>query len=118
MRLLQHPGHLPHLSAQVPAARAGGAGYAVGKAGAKIFGRFVPDTVDCRKAVAQSKVPILFIHGSADDFVPCSMSRENYDACASEKALLIIPGATHAMSYYYDTPAYTKAVTDFLKKHI
>ncbi len=44
------------------------------------------------------------------------MSRENYDACASEKELLVIPGATHAMSYYYDTPAYTKAVTDFLKK--
>lgn len=42
-----------------------------------------------------------FIHGSADDFVPCSMSRENYDACASEKELLVIPGATHAMSYYY-----------------
>lgn len=104
------PKYLPH----VPV----GPGYAVGKAGAKIFGRFDPDTVDCRKAVAQSKVPILFIHGSADDFVPCSMSRENYDACASEKELLVIPGATHAMSYYYDTPSYTKAVTDFLKKHI
>ena len=95
-----------------------GPGYAVGKMGAKIFGRLDHDTVECRKAVAQSTVPILFIHGSADDFVPCSMSRENYDACASEKELLVIPGATHAMSYYYDTPAYTKAVTDFLKKHI
>ena len=115
MRLLQHPGTcLPKYLPHVPV----GPGYAVGKAGAKIFGRFDPDTVDCRKAVAQSKVPILFIHGSADDFVPCSMSRENYDACASEKELLVIPGATHAMSYYYDTPAYTKAVTDFLKKHI
>ena len=39
--------------------------------------------------------------------ISCSMSRENYDACASEKELLVIPGATHAMSYYYDTPAYT-----------
>lgn len=104
------PKYLPH----VPV----GPGYAVGKAGAELFGHFDPDAVDCRKAVAQSKVPILFIHGSADDFVPCSMSRENYDACASEKELLIIPGATHAMCYYYDTPAYTKAVTDFLKKHI
>ena len=95
-----------------------GPGYAVGKAGAELFAHFDPDTVDCRKAVAHTKVPILFIHGSADDFVPCSMSRENYAACASEKELLIIPGATHAMCYYYDTPAYTKAVTDFLKKHV
>ena len=46
------------------------------------------------------------------------MSRENYAACTSEKELLIIPGATHAMCYYYDTPAYAKAVTDFLKKHM
>ena len=95
-----------------------GPGYAVGKAGAELFAHFDPDTVDCRKAVAHTKVPILFIHGSADDFVPCSMSRENYAACASEKELLIIPGATHAMCYYYDTPAYSKAVTDFLKKHV
>ena len=103
------PNYLPH----VPVAP----GYALGKAGAELFGRFDPDAADCRKAVAQAKVPILFIHGSADDFVPCSMSQENYDACASEKELLIIPGATHAMSYYYDTAAYSKAVTDFIKKH-
>ena len=104
------PKYLPH----VPV----GPGYAVGKAGAELFAHFDPDTIDCRKAVAHSNVPILFIHGSADDFVPCSMSRENYAACTSEKELLIIPGATHAMCYYYDTPAYTKAVTDFLKKHM
>lgn len=104
------PKYLPH----VPV----GPGYAVGKAGAELFAHFDPDTIDCRKAVAQSNVPILFIHGSADDFVPCSMSRENYAACTSEKELLIIPGATHAMCYYYDTPAYAKAVTDFLKKHM
>lgn len=103
------PKYLPHMPV--------GPGYAIGKAGAEIFGHFDPDAVDCRKAVAQTKIPILFIHGDADDFVPCSMSRENYDACASEKELLIIPGATHAMCYYYDTPAYTKAVTEFLKKH-
>ena len=104
------PKYLPH----VPV----GPGYAIGKAGAELFAHFDPDTIDCRKAVAHSNVPILFIHGSADDFVPCSMSRENYAACTSEKELLIIPGATHAMCYYYDTPAYTKAVTDFLKKHM
>lgn len=104
------PKYLPH----VPV----GPGYAVGKAGAELFAHFDPDTIDCRKAVAHSNVPILFIHGSADDFVPCSMSRENYAACTSEKELLIIPGATHAMCYYYDTPAYAKAVTDFLKKHM
>ena len=104
------PKYLPH----VPV----GPGYAVGKAGAELFAHFDPDTIDCRKAVAHSNVPILFIHGSADDFVPCSMSRENYAACTSEKELLIIPGATHAMCYYYDTPAYAKAVTDFLKKHL
>lgn len=104
------PKYLPH----VPV----GPGYAVGKAGAELFAHFDPDTIDCRKAVAHSNVPILFIHGSSDDFVPCSMSRENYAACTSEKELLIIPGATHAMCYYYDTPAYAKAVTDFLKKHM
>ena len=53
-------------------------------------------------AVAAAKYPILFIHGKADDFVPTRMSQEAYDACASEKRLVLIDGAAHAKSYITD----------------
>jgi len=105
---------LPEFFPQVPA----GLAYNVGRLGAEIYGHFDPKDADCRLAVSKTKIPILFIHGEADDFVPCEMSRENYAVCASEKQLLTIPGAKHAVCYYHDTPAYTKAVTEFFGKYM
>lgn len=88
--------------------------YTVGRLGTLVFGRFDPEDADCRQALAKTNLPILFIHGETDDFVPCDMSQANYEACASRKKLVTIPGAGHAVAYYVDIPAYEKAVTDFL----
>ena len=51
---------------------------------------------DTRKALGKSRLPVLFLHGAADDFVPVSMSEENYRACRGEKSLYLVPGAGHA----------------------
>ena len=64
--------------------------------------------------VRKAKVPILFIHGDADTFVPSRMCRELYDACASRKNILIIEGAAHAEAYHKDTEAYEGALKEFL----
>ncbi|MGN1126166.1 MAG: alpha/beta hydrolase, partial [Ruminococcus sp.] len=71
---------------------------------------------DCNAAreVKKAKVPILFIHGDADTFVPCSMCEEIYENCASPKKKLIVKGAAHAESYYKDTEAYESALNDFI----
>ncbi len=66
--------------------------------------------------VQKAKVPILFIHGSADTFVPCSMCHEIYDNCRSPKRKLIIEGAAHAESYYKDMETYEKALTEFAEE--
>ena len=48
----------------------------------------------------KSELPILFLHGEADDFVPVKFSRQNYDASASErKKIITVPDAAHGMSY-------------------
>ena len=86
--------------------------------GAIIFGGFDPSSATAKKAVSRSKTPILIIHGEADDFVPCSMSEEIYNACASSKTLITIPKATHGISYIIDRPKYEKAVEDFLSEVI
>lgn len=67
--------------------------------------------------VAKTKIPILFIHGEIDDFVPVWMTEKNFEACNSEKELLIVKGADHAESYYTDTALYENAVKNMIKKY-
>lgn len=75
--------------------------------------RVAMDTVSCPQALAKSQVPVLFVHGSDDRFVPIGMTYENYKACAAPKRLFIVPGAEHGMSYPTDTAGYEQAVKRF-----
>lgn len=79
------------------------------------FGLWEQDT---RKSLANSRLPVLLIHGEADGFVPCSMTREGYAACTSSKKLLIVPEAEHGFSFLIDGYQYTSMVIDFLKENI
>lgn len=67
----------------------------------------------CIEAMRKCKVPVLFVHGSDDHFVPVEMTYENYKACAAPKHLLIVPGAEHGMSYMVDRNGYEEAVKSF-----
>ncbi|MBO5421708.1 MAG: alpha/beta hydrolase [Clostridia bacterium] len=70
-------------------------------------------------AIKNAKIPMLFIHGSADDFVPCFMVHELYDACASEhKEKLIIKNAAHGISYMIDSETYENKVNEFIGKYL
>lgn len=84
---------------------------------AKIYGKFDLESASATEALAKCKVPVLFIHGEADDFVPCEMSRVNYEACASEKELFTVPGAGHGMSYLTDIDGYIGKFRGFLQNH-
>lgn len=68
-------------------------------------------------AVAQTKVPILFIHGKEDDFVPTWMSEKNYVACRSPKDLYLVDNAGHAASLYENPPLYEEKVEEFVNKY-
>ena len=67
-------------------------------------------------AMKTCRVPILFVHGEADTFVPVEMTLENYEACQSPKKLLIVPGANHGMSYFWDRTGYETAVKEFFRE--
>lgn len=68
-------------------------------------------------AMEQCKVPVLFVHGTEDHFVPVEMTYENYKACAAPKRLLVVPGADHCMNYYMNKEAYEKAIKDFWQEY-
>lgn len=70
-------------------------------------------TVD---ALRQSRLPVLFIHGEDDDFVPVRFTVENYGACAGEKRLITVPGAGHGTSYILASEEYQTAVQEFLAR--
>lgn len=70
-----------------------------------------------QEVLAKNNIPVLFIHGADDSFVPVSMTYENYKACAAPKELLIVPGADHAMSYYAEREKYEQAVIAFWNKY-
>ena len=63
-------------------------------------------------------MPVIFFHGEADDFVPCYMSRENFDACPTRKMLVTIPGAGHGLSYPADKESYLTALREFFPEDI
>lgn len=70
------------------------------------------------EAVKRSSTPTLFIHGTADDFVPFYMLQELYDSASCEKEMVEIEGAEHVMSHVVDPEKYWSAVDSFLKKYI
>lgn len=80
---------------------------------ARLFGGFHPEQISPIEAVRHARVPVCFIHGEADDFVPFSMVHELYEACASEKTLLTFPGAGHGLSYLCDSERYEREVLAF-----
>lgn len=72
--------------------------------------------IDNLERVKVSKLPILFIHGADDTFVPTWMSEKMYEACTSKKELVIVPEAKHGESCLKFPEAYQKAVQKFLNE--
>lgn len=67
--------------------------------GARVFGGFDLEETDCLRALQKCKVPVFFVHGEADSFVPCDMSRRMYEACPGRKHLYTVADAAHGLAY-------------------
>lgn len=112
-------------------------GFDIVKNTAKSINRYIPDFVidttnlfcrifagfdlrddNTQLALQKCKVPVLFIHGTHDTFVPCEMTLRSYAACKSEKQLLTVAGAGHGMSYLIDEPLVKKTMKEFFEKHV
>ena len=71
------------------------------------------------ESLRSASVPMLFIHGDEDAFVPFSMLDECYDACASEvKEKLVVSGAGHGLAASTDPDLYWGTVDDFVAEHL
>lgn len=68
--------------------------------------------------IKKSKTPTLFIHGSADTFVPYNMLDILYNAANCEKEKIVIEGAEHAVSVNVNPELYWKTIDSFIEKYI
>lgn len=69
-------------------------------------------------AVKKSKVPILYIHGDSDKFVPYYMMDKLYNATNSPKEKLTVEDAEHANSDLVAPYLYWNTINNFLQQYV
>ena len=85
---------------------------------ARIIAGFSLYEKDTRKSLENSKVPVFLIHGTADNFVPCEMTRQAYASCTGKKEMLLVEGADHGVSFLLEPARYTQMVNDFITENL
>lgn len=85
---------------------------------AKIKANYFITEASAINQIKKANIPILFIHGDKDKFVPFSMLDELYSACNSHKEKLIINNAGHAKCEKVDSDLYWRKVINFIEKYI
>lgn len=81
---------------------------------ARKFAGYDIKSVDTRKLLPETQIPVLLIHGTADKFVPIYMSRQNAAANPEKAELFEVSGAKHAASYYCATAEYENKLSEFM----
>lgn len=66
------------------------------------------------RSVSVARVPLVYICGDCDRYVPKDMALSIFNACKSEKKLLLVPGAGHAASYMCAKDEYEALVREFI----
>lgn len=85
---------------------------------ARLFAGFSLSECDTRKSLAGSRLPVLMVHGTDDNFVPCEMTKEGFAACTGPKQLLLAEGAEHGVSFLVEQERYTQMIIAFLDETI
>lgn len=77
---------------------------------------FTTKNVSTLDAVKKIKIPVLFVHGLDDKYVPPRNTEQNYDACTAPKDVLFVEGAGHGMSFLYAEDEYKAKVDSLFAK--
>ena len=74
------------------------------------------DFEECNAAAAvkNCKIPLLFLHGKSDSFVPFYMGEEIYNSAEGKKKAVWVEGADHGCSFLVDRKACADALGGFL----
>jgi fermentation-respiration switch protein FrsA (DUF1100 family) len=79
-------------------------------------GIFFHQVVPKNEVAKCDSLPMLFLHGEQDDFVPTYMVKEIYEVKKGYRRMRIFPNASHAESYWNNQAEYTREIEEFLKE--
>lgn len=84
----------------------------------RLLARYDLNRADPLALMRRMQTPVLFLHGEADSYVPCSMTREMYMLCASDKDIYTVPGARHVASRVVDRDGCEEKMDEFLARYV
>lgn len=76
------------------------------------------EDANCEKSLEHSTLPMLFIHGGGDSYVPTRMVYELYQKKPRNKSIWVAPKATHARSFQSNPKEYLHQVRSFLNMYL
>ncbi len=82
----------------------------------RLFGQFSIHGSDTAEVLKKSDMPIIFIHGKDDGFVPCEMSKEAYSANPKGRKLVLVESADHGLSYLINKELVENELKSFISK--
>lgn len=68
--------------------------------------------------VRKADIPIFYIHGMSDTFVPVSNAEELYNETPGDKEIFLVPNANHGEAYALAGDAYRVKLRNFLERHV
>lgn len=78
------------------------------------FAGFGFQDVSTLTEVPKITIPVLFVHGEKDTFVPTENTQQNYNVCLSPKRMVIVPEAAHGTSYLVEREKCTQEILRFI----
>ncbi len=69
---------------------------------------------DTIRVIRKLTVPLLVLHGTEDEVIPCAMAHELFDACTSHKRLWCIEGGLHKDLYLREPDTLVWAISQFI----
>ena len=72
------------------------------------------EEASCKESLQKSTLPMLFVHGGGDTYVPTDMVYELYQQKPRDKYIWVAPKATHARSFQSNPTEYRHQVRSFL----
>ncbi len=78
------------------------------------FGKNSPKYVLKKVTLSKNSLPLLLFHGENDTLVSVNCAKDLYDSYKGEKKIVVIPGAPHIGSWFYDKEKYMNEIIKYL----
>lgn len=81
-------------------------------------GGFDIATIDPLTLAERIECPVFLVHGTADELISTTHSKNIYDALRAQKELWLVPGARHAKAARHTKHEYAERIIRFFQQHL